>query len=105
MKLPKSTFIYKSNCTIKGLELDVVPEEKLHGLDMLFPDKVSLLSLNQKPIQLNALAALSLSGWNAEVSPRQAPAGSRDIPGLFQNPDPGILKNLIPGFFGIFRSP
>ena len=35
----------------------------------------------------------------------QAPAGSRDIPGFFQNPDPGILKNLIPGFFGISRSP
>ena len=35
----------------------------------------------------------------------QAPAGSRDIPGFFQNPDPGILKNLIPGFFGISRNP
>ena len=37
----------------------------------------------------------------------QAPAGSRDIPGsrdFFQNPDPGILKNLIPGFFGISKS-
>ena len=27
------------------------------------------------------------------------------IPGFFQNPNPGILKNLIPGFFGISRSP
>ena len=27
------------------------------------------------------------------------------FPGFFQNPDPGILKNLIPGFFGISRSP
>ena len=25
-------------------------------------------------------------------------AGSCGIPGFFQNPDPGILKNLIPGF-------
>ena len=31
--------------------------------------------------------------------------GYPGIPGFFQNPDPGILKNLIPGFFGISRSP
>ena len=32
------------------------------------------------------------------------PGISRD-PVFFQNPDPWILKNLIPGFFGISRSP
>ena len=31
--------------------------------------------------------------------------GYPGIPGFFQNPNPGILKNLIPGFFGISRSP
>ena len=31
--------------------------------------------------------------------------GYPGIPGFFHNPDPGILKNLIPGFFGISRSP
>ena len=39
------------------------------------------------------------------VFDQQGPAGSRDVPGFFQNPDPGILKNLSPGFFGISRSP
>ena len=33
----------KYNCTFKGLELNVVLEEKLHGLDILSPDKLSLL--------------------------------------------------------------
>ena len=33
----------------------------------------------------------------------QAPAGSRDIPGLNSNPDPGILENIIPGFLGIYH--
>ena len=40
------------------------------------------------------LAAFLLRCW-------QAPAGSRDIPGLNSNPDPGMLENKIPGFFGI----
>ena len=31
--------------------------------------------------------------------------GYPGIPGFFQNPDPGILKNLIPGFFGDFQKP
>ena len=45
------------------------------------------------------------------VSTRGCQAGPCGIPGypgipvFFQNPDPGILKNLIPGFFGISRSP
>ena len=36
-------------------------------------------------------------------TPLQAPAGSRDIPGLNSNPDPGILENIIPGFLGIYH--
>jgi hypothetical protein len=34
----KWAFICKYNCTIKGLELNDVLEEKLHGLDILPPD-------------------------------------------------------------------
>ena len=39
----KWAFICKYNCTIKGLELNVVLKEKLHGLDALSPYKLSLL--------------------------------------------------------------
>ena len=45
------------NCAIKGLELNVVLEEKLHGLDILSPDKLSLLFFNKKPLQLKTLSA------------------------------------------------
>ena len=45
----KWAFICKYNCTIKGLELNVVLEEKLHGLDILSPDKLSLLFLTRSP--------------------------------------------------------
>ena len=36
----KWAFICKYNCTIKGLELNYVLEEKLHGLDILSPDSL-----------------------------------------------------------------
>ena len=62
----KSTFIYKYNCTIKGLEIDVVFEEK-HA----FSWKVSLLSLNRKPTETEKPLRLSAVRWNAEVFPRQ----------------------------------
>ena len=42
------------------------------------------------------------------IGPPTGPCGipeSPGIPGFFQNPDPRILKNLIPRFFGISRSP
>ena len=41
----------------QGLELNVVLEEKLHGLDILSPDKLSLLFFNKKPFQLKTLSA------------------------------------------------
>ena len=60
MKQPQSFKVgifCKYNCTIKGLELNVVLEEKLHGLDILSPDKLSLLFFNKKPFQLKTLSA------------------------------------------------
>ena len=53
----KVVIICNYNCTIKGLELNVVLEEKLHGLDILSPDKLSLLFFNRKPFQLKTLSA------------------------------------------------
>ena len=51
------TFICKHNCTINRLELNVVLEEKLHGLDALSPDKLSLHFIYKKPLQLKTLSA------------------------------------------------
>ena len=69
----KWAFICKYNCTIKGLELNVVLEEKLHGLDILSPDKLSLLFFNKKPFQLKTLSAWVLVAATQRYFSRQPP--------------------------------
>ena len=62
-------FIDTTSFTIKGLELDVVLQEKLHGHAL--SRKVSLLLLNRKPTETEKPLRLSAVRWNAEVFPRQ----------------------------------
>ena len=73
------------------------PQEKLWGL---------AVHLGVRGLKENRL---SLSPWWPRVLEKLwvcgSSAGCCGIPGFFQNPDPGILKNLNPGFFGISRSP
>ena len=42
-----------------------------------------------------------IGGGRSWAGPSGIP-GYPGIPGLISNPDPGILENLIPGFFGIY---
>ena len=64
----KWAFICKYNCTIKGLELKVVLEEKLCGLD-----KLSLLFINKKPLQLKTLSAWMLVAATQRYFSHQPP--------------------------------
>ena len=51
------------------------------------------------------LCSIGFEQGHAPNRPQQDPGISRDarIPGLNSNPDPGILQNKIPGFFGMYH--
>ena len=76
MKQPqsfKSTFICKYNCTINGLELDIILEDKLHGLGHPLSWQGGPSFVEQETHPSEDPLRLIAGGWNEEVLPRQSP--------------------------------
>ena len=72
-----STFNYKYNDTIEGLELDVIPRKKLHGhADKLSLLLSSLLFVEQEANPTEHPLRLSAGGWNVERRGISLPAST-----------------------------
>ena len=67
----KSTFFCKDNCTIKGLELDGVLEEKPHGHFLSWRAEPPFVEQEAHPTEHSF--HLSANGCSAEIFPRQPP--------------------------------
>ena len=64
----KWAFICKYNCTIKGLELNYVLEEKLHGLDILSPDSFVWVWVCLSFSIINLVSSASSSSSSSKIS-------------------------------------